>query len=265
LRLNIQDKDRSPACPDVRLRVHAGIHSVWRQGRELWRTVGEIDVQRGCGSAAQQERAGPGPTFRAPGSEYPYLWPLNQVMLRRLHFSLWYFFQPPWDSGISPPELLEFLSGHPPGRAIDLGCGTGTNLITLVKHGWQATGVDFVLPAVRMARRKLAQARIDASVSVGDVTKLDGIFGPFDLALDLGCFHGIPNRTDYLRQLNRVLAIGGHWLMYGRLKSDPGASGPGLTPVDLDMIEAAGFRSLSRRDGLDRRGSPSAWFLYQRS
>ena len=41
-------------------------------------------------------------------------------MLRRLSFNFWYFRKPPWDSGISPPELLEFIQTHPAGKAIDL-------------------------------------------------------------------------------------------------------------------------------------------------
>ena len=51
--------------------------------------------------------------------------------LRRLSFLLWYFRDPPWDTNISPPELLDFINRHPPGRVLDLGCGTGTNVITL--------------------------------------------------------------------------------------------------------------------------------------
>ncbi len=72
-------------------------------------------------------------------------------MLRRLEFDLWYLFRPPWDSGISPPELFEFMAGHAPGRAIDLGCGTGTNVVTLATHGWQVIGLDFSPRAVRIA------------------------------------------------------------------------------------------------------------------
>ncbi len=185
-------------------------------------------------------------------------------MLRRLNFSLWYFFHPPWDSGISPPELLDFISHHPPGRAIDLGCGTGTNVITLVQHGWQVTGVDFAPRAIRLARRKMKQAGVQADVSVGDVTKLDGITGPFDLALDLGCFHGIPDRRGYLGQLSRVLAPAGHWLLYGMLKSSPEDPRPGITPADMQLIESSGLHLVSRKDGWDKRGRRSAWFLYQR-
>jgi hypothetical protein len=53
---------------------------------------------------------------------------------RRLFFTFAYLFGvKPWDSGISPPELVKVVEGGDalrPGRAIDLGCGTGTNCST---------------------------------------------------------------------------------------------------------------------------------------
>jgi methylase of polypeptide subunit release factors len=74
-------------------------------------------------------------------------------MMRKLFFNLAYLQKPVWDTGISPPELLDFIANHNPGRALDLGCGTGTNSITLAKHGWEVTGVDFVKRAINLARR----------------------------------------------------------------------------------------------------------------
>lgn len=182
--------------------------------------------------------------------------------LRRLSFNLWYLQSPPWDSGISPPELIEFIANHPAGRAIDIGCGTGTNVITLAQHGWQVTGIDFASRAIQIAKRKAQN--IKADLQVNDATKLKGINGPFGLALDLGCFHGIEKKTDYLTQLSRILAPGGFWLMYGFFKSAPHLSGPGLAAPDLDLISSHGFRLISRTDGWDKRERPSAWFLYQR-
>lgn len=185
-------------------------------------------------------------------------------MIHRLRFWWMYLRRPPWDSGITPPELFDFIASHPAGRAIDLGCGTGTNVLTLAQHGWQVTGVDFVPKAIRAAKRKLKAAKLHADLLVGDVTNLSGITGPFDLALDIGCFHGIENKSKYLDELNRLLARGGHWLLYGFFKPHSLQFGPGLDTSTLDLIQARGLSLLSRTDGFDRRERPSAWFLFQK-
>lgn len=188
-----------------------------------------------------------------------------QNLFRRLLFQYWYFSQPPWDTGISPPELLEFIQQHQPGRAIDIGCGTGTNVITLANAGWQVTGVDFAPRAIKLAKQKLKRAGIQAEVSVNDATKLSGVIGPFDLALDLGCFHGISKegRTKYLNQLDRILAPNGYWLLYTFLNPNTSQSSSGLDEADLNLISTH-FTLLTRRDGFDRRDRRSAWFLYQK-
>ena len=186
-------------------------------------------------------------------------------MLRRLSFNLWYFRNPPWDSGISPPELLEFIQTHPAGKAIDLGCGTGTNVITLVRAGWQVTGIDFAIPAIQMAKSKIKQAKLQAELYVGDVTKLK-VTDSFDLALDLGCYHGLTSqgREDYLNQLDRILAPNGFWLIYAFLNPGTPRSGHGLAEAEIDFISTR-FSLLSRRDGKDTgRGGASAWFLFQK-
>ncbi|HSO12651.1 MAG TPA: class I SAM-dependent methyltransferase [Anaerolineales bacterium] len=187
-------------------------------------------------------------------------------MFRRLAFNFWYFRKPPWDSGISPPELLEFIQTHSAGKAIDLGCGTGTNVITLARAGWQVAGVDFASRAIRMANAKLKRANIKADLHVGDVTKLDNITGRYDLALDIGCFHGLPQpgKRDYLTQLGRILAPNGFWLMYGFFNPATLPSGPGLVEADIDIISTQ-LTLLSRQNGFDRRERPSAWFLFQKT
>jgi cyclopropane fatty-acyl-phospholipid synthase-like methyltransferase len=188
-----------------------------------------------------------------------------QNLFRRLQFQYWYFSQPPWDTGISPPELLEFIKDHQPGHALDMGCGTGTNVITLAKAGWQVTGVDFAPRAVKLAKKKIKNAGIQAEVSVNDATKLSGITGPFDLALDLGCFHGISKdeQQKYLEQLDRILAPNGFWLLYAFLNPHTPPSSSGLDEADLSLISTH-LTLLSRRDGFDKRERLSAWFLFQK-
>jgi ubiquinone/menaquinone biosynthesis C-methylase UbiE len=188
-----------------------------------------------------------------------------QNLLRRLLFQTWYFRQPPWDTGISPPELLEFIERYPPGSALDLGCGTGTNVITLAKAGWRVMGIDFAPRAIKLARQKIKQSGVSATVQVNDATKLSGISGPFDLVLDIGCFHAISKegQAKYLDQLDRILAPSGFWLWYGFLKPPAAAlSTPRLAEADLSLLSAR-FSLLSRRDGFDRL-RPSAWFLFEK-
>ena len=186
-------------------------------------------------------------------------------MFRRLTFNFWYLRKPPWDSGISPPELFEFIQSHSAGKAIDLGCGTGTNVITLARAGWHVTGVDFVPKAIRIAKQKLKKEHLQANLLVGDVTKLKDISAQYDLALDIGCFHSLTQQgmQDYLDQLDRILAPNGFWLMYGFFKPGPPQSGPGLVEADINRISSR-FTLLSHQDGFDKRERPSAWFLYQK-
>ncbi len=184
--------------------------------------------------------------------------------LHRLRFNFTYLTKKaPWDSGISPPELYDFLAAHPAGRALDIGCGTGTNLITLTNAGWQAQGFDFSSQAIKLAKQKIKKAGMQIPVFTDDATQMKQVTSTFDLALDLGCFHGIENKADYLKQLTRVLAPNGFWLIYGFFKSAAAPSGPGLVDSDLSLIEHHGLTLLSRTDGFDRRERPSAWFLWQ--
>ena len=64
----------------------------------------------------------------------------------------------------SPPDdlvaLVEGPSPLPAGRALDLGCGTGTDTIYLATHGWEVTGVDTVPKALANARRDATAAGV---------------------------------------------------------------------------------------------------------
>ncbi len=186
-------------------------------------------------------------------------------MLRKLFFNLAYLNQPVWDTGISPPELLEFIADHTPGRALDLGCGTGTNVITLAKHGWQVTGVDFTARAIRRARKKASEAQVVVDLRVDDVTRLNSIQGPFDLILDMGCYHSLApgKRPIYVANIDRLLANQGTFLLYTFIGSGYGRTGPGSSEEDIRFINER-LRIVERQDSTERGFRPSAWLTVQK-
>jgi SAM-dependent methyltransferase len=78
---------------------------------------------------------------------------------------------------------------HPPGRAIDLGCGRGLYTHELARRGWQIVGIDNVPRAIDAANRRGISG---ATFVVGDVTNLEPAgLGTFDFFLDVGCFQGL--------------------------------------------------------------------------
>ena len=185
---------------------------------------------------------------------------------RFLLFNLWYYLkQPPWDTGISPPELIAFLESHPPGRAIDLGCGTGTNVTTIAQHGWQAAGVDFAWKAIAAARRKSREAGVQAVFRVGDASRFRGFSDSFDLVLDIGCYHSLPlgSRKDYRKNLQRLLRPGGSYLLYAFL-NESARAGSGITGEEIESFAPA-LQIASRQEGRDRAGSRrSVWLAFER-
>ncbi|WP_327150325.1 class I SAM-dependent methyltransferase [Nocardia sp. NBC_01329] len=128
----------------------------------------------------------------------------------------------PWDTGVTPPELVALVEGNdtlPLGRALELGCGTGTNATYLARHGWEVTAVDLIDSAVAQAREKASAAGAAVRVLHGDATRLDelDVPGPFDLFFDLSCYCGIPphRRDAYAAGLTDRAAPGARLLMFG--------------------------------------------------
>jgi cyclopropane fatty-acyl-phospholipid synthase-like methyltransferase len=179
---------------------------------------------------------------------------------RRLFFRMMYLQKPPWDSGISPPELIAFLETHDAGRALDLGCGTGTNVLTLRQHGWEVTGIDFVPQAIRQARRKARKANLDVTLVSGDVSNPGLYHGEYDLILDMGCYHALnPNqRKNYRQTIADHHSSSGTYMLYGFTSEDQSR----ISSQDVDAFQQQ-LRLENRVDSFDRGGPTSAWFWFK--
>ena len=70
-----------------------------------------------------------------------------QVLYRLLYRSGLVF----WQRSAPPADLVALVEGPAalrPGRALELGCGTGTDTTYLATHGWDVTAVDMVPKAL---------------------------------------------------------------------------------------------------------------------
>jgi SAM-dependent methyltransferase len=154
---------------------------------------------------------------------------------------------PRWDSAEPRPELVELTQGRLPGRALDLGCGTGTDVLYLARRGWDAVGVDFVPAAIAAARKRATSSGSSATFIAGDVTRLPeaGVDGSFDLVLDIGCYHGVPvtRRDSYAAGVASVTRPG----------SDLYIAGISHPPVIWRLVGARGLSAddLQQRFGGD--------------
>jgi cyclopropane fatty-acyl-phospholipid synthase-like methyltransferase len=103
-----------------------------------------------------------------------------------------------------------------PCRAIDLGCGTGSNAIFLAQHGFDVTGVDFAAPAIEKARRRANAAGVRVQFVVDDLTNLQKVRGPFDFLVDYGALDDLraKDRDLYVRNVVPLTDPGGRYLLW---------------------------------------------------
>ena len=147
----------------------------------------------------------------------------------------------PWErAGRAGAAALDILIARAedefggPGRALDLGCGSGQHVVALARRGWCATGVDAVATAVRRARARAASAGVSVTVVRGDVTDLDAdeVGTGHQLLLDIGCFHGLAD-GDRTRMGRSATAVAADDALMILLAFRPGTT-PKLLPRGAD-------------------------------
>jgi SAM-dependent methyltransferase len=151
----------------------------------------------------------------------------------------------PWDGHPIAPSLRRLVEGADnspllsPGRALDVGCGTGDTSIYLAQHGWQVTGVDFVPRALNKARAKGEAVGVAADFRHADATRLtsENIGSGFGLIVDNGCLHGMSN-DDRVRYAREVTAVADRdaWLLLVEFLPDASFAVPGIDQEEIDTL-----------------------------
>lgn len=138
----------------------------------------------------------------------------------------------PWDTNEPDPHLVELVRSGviTEGRALDIGCGTGTNVLWLAAQGFDVTGVDVSPRAIELAKAKSAGAEGRFTFATLDILTDEIPSGPFDFVFDRGCFHVFDEPADRARFAERVaesLRPGGSWLsLMGSTEGPPRDHGP---------------------------------------
>jgi SAM-dependent methyltransferase len=115
----------------------------------------------------------------------------------------------PWDTGQPSSELIRVVAAESirPCRAIELGCGTGTNAVWLAQNSFEVTAVDLSPLALERARQRTAGAGVQVRLLAADVLNpSQELGGPFDFFFDRGCYH-VVRRVSAARYVQTLLGI----------------------------------------------------------
>jgi ubiquinone/menaquinone biosynthesis C-methylase UbiE len=104
-------------------------------------------------------------------------------------------------------EVAEFAR-HAGDRVLEIGCGTGCDLLQFAKHGSEVTGVDITDAHIELARQRLGNR--------GTIVKADMRELPFpDASFDYVYSHGVLHHSDQpgkaAKEILRVLRPGGRF------------------------------------------------------
>ena len=130
----------------------------------------------------------------------------------------------PWDTGITPPEVVAFWEAHgdrfaPGALIVDVGCGTQTNLEFLAQQGVRAMGFDLSLVALLKGlqrHRDALAAGLRMGATVADASAWPCRTSEVSYVLDVGCLHTLEpdQRRAYVLELARVLKPGAWYHLF---------------------------------------------------
>ena len=173
--------------------------------------------------------------------------------------------KPGWDTDVPAPQVISLLKKQAPRNVLDLGCGTGTNAIYLAQHGSNVVGVDLAPKALELARTKAQRANVAIDFRQADVTQIDFLQTPFDLVLDIGCFHGLDKqrRERYVENLARLTHPDSTFLLFA-FDRPALFENYGILPQEVERIFAPNFVLNRAAHSTHRNGRPTTWYRFIR-
>jgi SAM-dependent methyltransferase len=138
----------------------------------------------------------------------------------------------PWDIGRPDFNLIDMVTKRPiPGcKALEIGCGAGSNAVWLAQQDFEVTATDVSELAIQKAGERASDAGVDCTFLVADFLN-DKVSGaPFGFMFDRGCFHFFDSdeeRKQLAENVDWHLEKDGLWLsLIGSTDGPPREVGP---------------------------------------
>lgn len=169
-------------------------------------------------------------------------------MVNKNFWELAYFLRiTPWSSDELPIELKDFLEKNKNSikSYLDIGCGTGSAVVNILKLGIKSVGIDISINAIKLAKDRYKKIKLSCQFYNADITNFDQIsklnLGKFDLVTDMGCFHSLPDKDDsrqkYVNSLLSLTKVGSYYLQWSFPKFRIRPIGPlGVEKIEIERL-----------------------------
>lgn len=99
---------------------------------------------------------------------------------------------------------------YPGKRLLEIGCGTGTDLLQFARGGALVTGVDLTPRSAEIARRRFEVYGLGGEFITGDGEDLSFPDESFDVVYSFGVLHHTPDTRRAVDEIHRILKPGGN-------------------------------------------------------
>ena len=125
----------------------------------------------------------------------------------------------PWAHKEPTKFLSDIVQKREPGRALDVGCGSGVDSVYLARNGWDVTSLDLVEEPLRMTEERAKQEGVKLTIRQADITEWPNT-EQFDLIVDAGVLHNLPKafRADHCKRIKSWLKSDGNFVLVHHFK-----------------------------------------------
>lgn len=104
------------------------------------------------------------------------------------------------------PALFKHISElKPKGKLLEIGCGMGTDIVQLVRNGFDVTGIDLTSEAIDLAKKRFKIYNLKGKLKTDDAENLSFEEKTFDVVYSFGVLHHTPNTQKAIDETYRVL------------------------------------------------------------